>query len=205
MPTWRAVNSQLVKFALRLQEEIGLAADECAKVASLIAADVRFLPLDAKAEIVAASPIPLPARLEELVAFQRWMELASAVQGHPEVVRAQVVVQNYICFVYLKDACFEILARRAPNRSVAARCADYLSRGTVRDFRNAFSHANWCYKSDYSGLDCWVLQDARNKLGPMRQFTVSQVDLDFWQTLARAVAYATYEQFRGLDLASAPV
>jgi len=204
MPTWCAVNTQLVKFAPRLQKEVGLGAGECAKVASLVAADVRFLSPEAKAEIVKASPVPLAARVEELLAFQKWMELASSVQGHPEVVRAQVIVQNYVCFVYLKDACFEILADRAPNRSVAARCAGYLSRRAVRDFRNAFSHANWFYKSDFSGLDCWVLQDARNKGGPMRQFTVSRDDLDFWQTLARAVAYVTYEQLRGLDPASAP-
>jgi hypothetical protein len=190
------LDKQLAAFKSQLEEQVGLTPEESTKVATLVAADVRFLSPAVKAKIVAASPVPLGLRLDELVAFQKWSELASTIQGNPAVTRAQVIVQNYICFVYLKDACFEVLAQHAPNGSVAARCAGFLSGGVVRDFRNAFSHANWCYNTDFSGLQCWVLQDARRKNGPMHHFEVFQQDLDFWQALSRSVAYATYEQLR---------
>lgn len=186
---------------MRLQQEVGLNVEESKKVATLVAADVRFLPTTVKAEFASASPVPLTARLEELTAFQAWSDYASSIRARPEITRAQVVAQNYICFVYLKDACFEVIARHASQGSVAGRCAAYLSRGAVRDFRNAFSHANWCYSKDFSGLECWVLEDVRSHSGKMRHFNVSQDDMNFWQTLSRDVAYATYEQLR--DFAAA--
>ncbi len=191
------LDQQLAMFRGRLCDEVGLQLDESKKVATMVAADIRFLAPEAKAEIKATSPVPLSARLEELVAFQTWSDFATSVTNNPAITRASVVVQNYICFVYLKDACFEVVAKRAAAGSVAARCAKYLSRGAVRDFRNAFSHANWRYNATFTGLECWVLENARNRSGPMRNFEVSQEELNFWQMLSRAVAYASYEQLRG--------
>jgi hypothetical protein len=190
------LNRQLAVFQDRLCADVGISSEEASKVATLVAADIRFLPPEAKAEIKAATPIPISARYDELVAFQRWMDLASSIQRDPVITRTQVVAQNYICFVYLKDACFEIVAKRAPADSVAARCTGYLSRGAVRDFRNAFSHANWKYNSSFTGLECWVLEDARTRSGTMKRFEVSQADLTFWQALSRGVAYSIYEQLR---------
>lgn len=109
---------------IQLKQQVGLDPAECRKVASLVAADIRFLPGSVKDEIVAASPVPIEVRLEELVAFQAWMDIARSLKKSPVVTRAQVIVQNYICFVYLKDACFEVLAVRASPGSVAQRCAE---------------------------------------------------------------------------------
>lgn len=190
------LDQQLAMFRDRLRDEVGLAPNETVKVATLVAADIRFLPVEAKTEMKAASPVPLSARFEELVAFQSWSDFATTVSSNPAITRASVVVQNYVCFVYLKDACFEVVAKWAASGSVAARTSAYLSRGALRDFRNAFSHANWRYNASFSGLECWVLEDARNRTGAMRRFEVSQADLDFWQALSRGVAYATYEQLR---------
>ena len=191
------LDQQLAKFRDRLCGEVGLEPEDSGKVATMVAADIRFLPPEAKKKISAASPVPLSARLEELVAFQTWSDFATSVPNNPAITRASVVVQNYICFVYLKDACFEVVARSAAAGSVAALSAEYLSRGAIRDFRNAFSHANWRYNATFTGLECWVLENARNRSGAMRHFEVSQADLNFWQALSRAVAYATYEQLRG--------
>jgi hypothetical protein len=191
------LDRQLAPFRDRLCSEVGLKPEDAGKVATLVAADIRFLPVEAKTEIKAASPVPLSVRFEELVAFQAWSDFATSVRNNPAITRASVVVQNYICFVYLKDACFEVVARLAAAGSVAALSAGYLSRGAVRDFRNAFSHANWNYNTTFTGLNCWVLEDARNRSGPMRHFEVSQADLNFWQALSRGVAYATYELLRG--------
>lgn len=191
------LDRQLATHRERLCREVGLKPEDAGKVATLVAADIRFLPVEAKTEIKETSPVPLAARFEELVAFQAWSDFATSIRGNPAITRASVVVQNYICFVYLKDACFEVVSRRAAAGSVAALSASYLSRGVVRDFRNAFSHANWNYNENFTGLRCWVREDARNRAGPMRHFEVSQADLNFWQALSRGVAYATYEQLRG--------
>ena len=190
------LNKQLGVYSRRLQKEVGLTDDEAKKVASHVSADIRFVPVETKDEIKAASNVPISARYEELLAFQAWSDFAGSVKNFPPLTRAQVIVQNYVCFVYLKDSCFEIIAKKANEDSVAAKCANYLATGVVRDFRNAFSHANWKYNATFTGLDCWVLEDSRNRSGPMRQFTVSQDDLNFWQTLARCVSYATYEQLK---------
>lgn len=192
----RNLDAQLKPFKDELVGLVGLTGDEAMKVATLCAADVRFLASEVKDEIRSASLVPIQARFDELTAFQAWSEIAGSSSPHPAVVRAQVVVQNYMCFVYLKDACFTVLATHAASNSVASRCAKFLSTGLVRDFRNAFSHANWCYKQDFSGLECWVLADARNKNGAVRHFEVSQSQLNFWQALSRGVAYAVYEQLR---------
>jgi hypothetical protein len=197
MQSLQKLNRQLAVHRKRLLREVGLTGDEASKVATLVASDIRFLSPDAKAEIKAASPVQISARIDELLVFQAWMDLAHSLPKHPTIVRAQVIVQNYICFIYLKDACFEVISKQAAPKSVAARCAKHLSRGAVRDFRNAFSHANWQYNSTYTGLECWVLQDGHNRLGPLKYFYVSQDDLTFWQALSRAVAYATYLQLAG--------
>ena len=197
MQNLQKLNRQLAVHRKRLVSEVGLTADEASKVATLVAREIMSLPLEAKAEIKAASPVSIPARIDELIVFQAWMDFQHSLPKHPIHVRAQVLVQNYMCFVYLKDACFEVVSKRAELKSVAARCANYLSRGAVRDFRNAFSHANWQYNSTFTGLECWARRYPRKQSSPLRHFAVSQDDLTFWQALSRAVAYATYLQLGG--------
>ena len=197
MQSLQKLNRQLAVHSKRLLKDVGLTADEASKVATLVATDIRSLSPDAKAEIKAASPVQISARIDELLVFQAWMDLAQLRPKHPTIVRAQGIVQNYICFIYLKDACFEVISKQAATKSVAARCAKHLSRGVVRDFRNAFAHANWQHNSTYTGLECWVLQNADNRLGRLKHFYVSQEDLIFWRALSRAVAYATYLQLAG--------
>ena len=193
----KILDRQISNYSQRLETEVGLHSEECLKVATLVAADVRFLPSDIKGEIKSASPVPIKARLDELIAFQAWMDLASSNRTNPSVTRAQVIVQNYICFIYLKDACFEVLANKSLKDSIANRCARFLTQGSIRRFRNAIAHANWCYTPDFSGLEYWVLKDSRKREKAMIHFQASQADLNFWQALSRCVAYATYTQLSG--------
>jgi hypothetical protein len=51
-----------------------------------IASSVRFLPREAKAEIAAASPVPIYDRLAELRAFQAWMGTVAHSKPSPAVV-----------------------------------------------------------------------------------------------------------------------
>jgi hypothetical protein len=178
-------------FSTRLANEVKLTPEMAGKLATSIAADVRFLSSEQKAEIRAASPVPLQHRLAELRAFQGWMDQAHTVRNNPLVTRAQVLSQNYICFVYLPEACFRVLSKVCPNGSAAKKCAQFLSNNPVRAFRNAVAHSNWTYRDDFGAIIYW----ARKGSDPdeaLQRFEVEQNDLSFWQAVSRCVAYAAY-------------
>jgi len=126
------------------------------------------------------------------------MDLVHDNPGHPGLTRAQVIAQNYISFVYLGDACFKTIRKCAPTGSVTKRCCRFLTDNPVRAFRNAVAHANWKYKSDFSGLIFWSRKGNDPTEEPSR-FEVSQVDLGFWQALARCVAYVAYTEATNKD------
>jgi hypothetical protein len=129
--------------------------------------------------------------MEELIAFQGFMDHVRELGDSPVVVRAQVVYQNYICFVYLGESCFNVLKKELPSSSTAKKCCKFLTDNPVRAFRNAVAHANWRYLPDFSGLEFWAQKGAEPN-EPMVHFEVSQNDLGFWQAVARATAYAAF-------------
>lgn len=139
-------------FSDRLMDEVKLLPTMAEKLFTTISADVRFLSCEKKAEIRAASPVPLQDRLAELQAFQGWMDQAHTVRDNPSVSRAQILSQNYICFVYLSEACFRVLAKVCPSGSAAKQCAQFLSNNPVRAFRNAYAHSNWTYRKDFKAI-----------------------------------------------------
>ncbi len=61
-----------------------------------------------------AQRIHLADRLDELKAFQGFMDFASTAVNSPAISRAQVIVQNYVCFVYLGESCFRDLRKALP-------------------------------------------------------------------------------------------
>jgi len=188
---YERLDRQLKAFSDRLIEAVGLNEQETGKVATSVAAEVRFLEPASRAEVHAAGPVPLRDRLDELQAFQAWMDLASTVRGSAAVTRAQVIVQNYVCFVYLNEACFRALRRVSKPGSVTRRCCAYLTDNPVRAFRNAIAHSNWTYAPDFHGLVYWARKGSDSEEA-LSRFDASQRDLDFWQALSRGVAYAAY-------------
>jgi hypothetical protein len=177
-------------FSSKLASEVGLGTEEASKLATSIAAEVRFLDQPAKKELTEASPVPLDARLGELSAFQSWMDFAAGTR-EPAIVRAQVIVQNYVCFVYLGEALFLGLRKASKPGSVTRRCCEYLTNNPVRSFRNAVAHSNWTYAPDFSGLVFWARKGS-DGTEPLSRFEVDQDQLSFWQALSRTVAYAAY-------------
>jgi hypothetical protein len=188
---WQHLDVQMQRFAERLTNEVKLTPEMLAKLATTIAADVRFLSSEQKKEIRAASPIPIEDRLAELQAFQGWMDQAKTVKNNPFVTRAQVLSQNYICFVYLPESCFRVLAKSCPSGSAAKKCAQFLSNNPVRAFRNAVAHSNWTYRPDFGALVYWARKGSDDD-EPLGRFEVGQDDLAFWQALSRCVAYAAF-------------
>lgn len=179
----------------RLIDELKIKEEESQKLATTIASEVRWLSTEAKSEINKASPVDIKHRYEELLAFQGFMDIVHKSEKHPSVVRAQVIVQNYICFVYLNENCFNVLRKHVANDTACKKCCNFLINNPVRAFRNAIAHSNWCYKSDYSGIRYWARKGS-DPGEPLNEFEVNQDDLSFWQTVARCTAYAAYENLK---------
>lgn len=188
---WKHLDTQMQLFSTRLTNEVKLTPEVASKLATTIASDVRFLSLEQKAEINAESPVSLADRLYELQAFQGWMDQAHTIHNNPYVTRAQVLSQIYICFVYLPESCFRILAKTCPSGSAAKKCAQFLSNNPVRAFRNAVAHANWTYRADFNAIIYWARKGS-DPNEPLEKFEVEQADLSFWQALSRCVAYVAY-------------
>lgn len=184
-----ALDSQLARWAERLKADVRVPIDAVSHVASQIAADVRELEPTARARLRPIGQVSLQDRLDELVAFQAYMDSVSP-GSPPQMVRAQVIVQNYVCFVYLGEALFRTLRAVTRPGSTARKCATFLTDNPIRAFRNAVAHGNWRYAPDFGGIEFW----ARKGSGadePMASFEVRQDELSLWQCVARATAYAT--------------
>jgi hypothetical protein len=187
--TWERLDEQMAIWSDKLVSEIKISEADSRKLGTKIAADVRFLSSDVKAEIAAASPVALRDRLQELRAFQAWMDMVANSTSPPFIIRAQVITQNYICFVYLPESCFRILSKNTPSGSVVKKCAKFLGADRIRAFRNAVAHANWSYRSDFGAITYWA-RKSDDPNDPLSKFEVEQHELEFWQALSRCVAYA---------------
>jgi hypothetical protein len=184
-------DNQLYQFKNRLIKDLKISEQNSDKVASLIAEEIRKNKSTLITKMEEVTPIEIKTRLEELSSFQEMMDTFNKMVPRPEIVRSQVITQNYVCFVYLKDTLFEVLKQNAENGSTLKKCTKFLLDNPVRAFRNSIAHGNWKYKDDFSGLEFW----ARKGIGtnePMTKFEVSQDELNFWQTLSRCLGYTSY-------------
>jgi|SRR5579859_3273701 len=191
MKEWAKLDTQFHGWSPRLRDDLGIGKEESAALATTIASDVGKLPKEALQHASSDSTIHFNERVHELTAFQAFMDFVHrAAAPGPAIVRAQVILQNYICFVYLGDSCFRTLRKLLPSESTAKKCCVFLTDNPVRAFRNAMAHGNWKYNEDFTGLTFWARKGSGPE-EPMIRFEVSQLDLDFWQALARCVAYVT--------------
>jgi hypothetical protein len=78
-----------------------------------------------------------------------------------------------------------------PSTSTTRRCCRFLTDNPIRAFRNALAHANWRYKDDFSGLHFWARKGS-DPNEPLSEFEVSQLELGFWQALARCISYVAF-------------
>lgn len=140
------LDSQMLLWAKRTIKELKLDLMQANKLGSTIESEIHSLPLENKRALIELSRVTPQNRFDELVAFQGWMDYANKIRGNPYVTRAQVITQNYICFVYLGDALFKSLKEALPPPFVTGRCCRFLLNNPVRAFRNAVAHSNWQYK-----------------------------------------------------------
>jgi hypothetical protein len=189
---WDQFDRQMHQFASFFVNEVKIPAEKTDKIASIIADEINKIPAKSKREIVnsISNPIPIQDRLNELTAFQGWMDIAHDSRN-PYITRAQVIVQNYVCFVYLGEACFKTLKQYLEPGSVAKKCCNFLINNPVRAFRNAVAHSNWKYKDDFSGI-IFYARKGHQASEPMVEWQVEDKSLAFWQALSRCTAYTAF-------------
>jgi hypothetical protein len=186
------LDKEMSNFSGYIQRMLRIPPTQSEQLATTIAGEISSLSTEAKQRIQDTSVIPLGARLEELFAFQDFMDrIHSNPHPQPSEIRAQVIYQNYICFVYLNEACFKVIKTEVPDGSVTKKCCKFLLDERVRAFRNAIAHSNWRYLPDFSGLEYWSRKEHTSN-APMDRYEVAQGELSFWQALARCVAYSSF-------------
>ena len=180
------LNQQMTKWATRPRDDLRIVPPASNRLASTIESEIDGLDSITRKGLV-GDHVEIRDRMDELLAFQAWSDLASKFSElHPAVVRAHVIVQNYMCFVYLGEALFKNLAKVAGPDTCTRKCCRFLINDEVRAFRNAMAHGNWRYQSDFGGLEFWARKGA-DPNEPMTRFEVRQNDLSFWQA-----AFAMY-------------
>ncbi len=185
-------DNQLYQFKNRLIKEVKISEQNVDRVASIISDEIRKNKSTLLSKMEEVTPIKIKTRIEELSSFQEMMDTLNNMTPRPEIVRSQVITQNYICFVYLKDTLFDVLKQNAENGSTLKKCTKFLLNNPVRAFRNSIAHGNWKYKDDFSGLEFWAYKGSPTDDEQMTKFQVSQDELNFWQTLSRCVGYTSY-------------
>jgi hypothetical protein len=187
---WDKLDAIMRQFSPRLREEFDLAPQASNRLASTLAFEVSVLPPEVLGGIRDNDMVGLQRRIEELTAFEQFMSLTTS-DRFPPLTRAQVVCQLYISFVYLGDACFIGLRNAAAAGSALRKCCTYLTDYPVRGLRNAVAHSNWRYADDFTGLVFYYFED--EQMTKRKEYTVKQLELDFWDKLARVTAYAAFQ------------
>lgn len=124
---WTTIDRQLRAYAPFVRDELKIVTHDSEHLATALARELGELTPDELASLVANDLVPPSDRLDELRAFQAWMDIARDASKHPAVIRAQVITQNYICFVYLGDALFKALRNAMPTGSVTKKCSKFLT------------------------------------------------------------------------------
>jgi len=187
---------QLSFYNVSLKEEIGISDEISKKVGTTIETELQILTEAQIENILVHSPVKLSSRYDELISFQRMMDYIRINKiNEPGLIRSQVITQNYICFVYLKDSYFKALQKETAENTITHRCSKFLTSQQIRKFRNSIAHGNWDYKSDFSGLVYWDYLNGRKENG-YEKFEVNNEELSFWQTLSRVLAYASIETMK---------
>ena len=193
--SWTKHDNIMRQFSPRLRDDLGLTPPASNCLASTIASEVQALPRDVLRSIRDEDIIGLRRRIDELVAFEGFMTFASQVQATSgnvaPLMRAQVTCQLYTVFVYLGDACFSRLRKSAISGSVLKKCCKYLTDYPVRGLRNAVAHSSWRYADDFTGIVFHYFEDEQKT--KRMDYTVTQLELDFWDKLARVTAYAAFQ------------
>jgi hypothetical protein len=89
-PDWKQLDVQIQKFSSFLRGELKLDAEQSNRFATAVSQNLENLSPELKEALKSSSVIPIKDRLEELIAFQGWMD-ASLKMNNPSIARARVI------------------------------------------------------------------------------------------------------------------
>jgi hypothetical protein len=184
--TFDHLDSQL-QFARLASETPALTDGSWSQLATTVHREVASLSEASTNQLRRSVQIPPERYLEELTAFQRWMDFAHANATNPAIVRAQVMTELYVSFLWLQDSLMVPIAAVLPAGSVVSAITTFLGTGACERLREAVVHGRWCYLPDFSGLDCWTRIGTDQRF---EHFEVGDRDLNAWQLLSRGTAIA---------------
>lgn len=191
------LDQQLGRYSSKLRDDLRINEADANAVASALHRDCVTLGVEEIRGALREDLIPLSKRKDELVAFQMFMDrVASTPASPPEIIRAQVVVQLYISFVYLRDTMVDAVRRRASPNTTLKRVCKALCDNEVRALRNAVAHGNWTYSDSYDGIRYWASKT--EDPSALEEWFMSQEDLTFWQSLSRCTGYVMIETICGV-------
>lgn len=172
------LDHQVLVFESRLALSLPLSAQ--GRIASAVYDEVAALGEETHNRLRVELAILPETYLEEMTAFQGWMDLANANRTNPFIVRAQMVTQLYFGFVWLRDSLMAPLSLAIAD-GVTTTIIKFFGKPTDRwTLRNAVAHGRWKYAADFSGLECW---DGRP---PTTYLFVAEKDLEAWLILSKA-------------------
>lgn len=192
---WVKLDNLMGQFATKLRDDLGINAPYSQCLATTMANEIRKTPKPKIMDFLNSEMVDLRLRIDELKAFERFMDYSAFIQKNagiePGLARAQVIVQLYISFVYLNEACFSKFRKICPAGSVVKKCCKSINDNPIRGIRNSVAHANWKYNPDFSGLIFNYFKDEQKTI--LDSFELNQLDLSFWSSLSRTTAYVIYE------------
>jgi len=189
-------------FSGMLETKIGIDSARAERFATVLIRELNSLPNELRIPLAQDlnQPVPIRDRLLELSAFQELMSNAPSISTIPALVRTQIITQNYVCFVYLRDSLFRVLHRSVPDGTVLSLTTSYLTSKPINALRNAVAHGNWRYDQQHTAIEYW--NETRFQSGQYKRHSVDQATLDFWQALARCTAYCALVALKPYSVAT---
>jgi hypothetical protein len=93
---WAHLDLQMRAYSSFFRDEFQIAAPQSNSIATSMAQEIRNLDTCVVEELHMSDAVGIQSRLNELVGFQKWMDIIHSSQVYPAVIRAQVIVQNYV-------------------------------------------------------------------------------------------------------------
>jgi hypothetical protein len=184
----KSLDVRLRAFSTPLKNDLGIAPPESDMLATTINKEMCGIDLTKLPTLVGETPLSLGDRFQMLMSFFSWWNVCPEPKGASNI--GHIAAMNYMCFVFLGEACFKALRKELPSGSVGQKCCVYLTDNPIRAFRNALAHGNWRPRLDHSGIDFW----ARKGSDPSEKMTRFRVDIEtmnFWIFLSATTAYAS--------------
>lgn len=184
--------------------ELRLSQSQVAQFAHEIEGDIKLLNKQQKEEIRAAlEPLSLKDVESQFWTFEGMKMLARFIdemerehggdKASAVFASAQLNLENYFCFVFLRESLFEALSNKLKmthNSSVLFKAAQFLLKDEVRILRNAFSHATWIVESSgrTNVLKYWDKK---------KEYTMSDKRWTFLRNMAHTISYVVIKNLQG--------